>query len=246
MKRRVALPIAVVASALLSSAAMSAEPRAVIELFTSQGCSSCPPADKLAGELAQDPSLLVMSLPIDYWDYLGWKDTLANPGHTNRQRAYSQGARRPRGLHAASRRQRDGAGARQRSLRDRERRSSSTAKHAGTLSLPVAVSVANDQISVNVPADKGKVTKGEIWLCPITKNVPVTVGKGENSGHTITYHNVVRKWIKLGEWTGAARSFTLPVHELGDDEAEQVAVIIQAGSKEAPGAMLGANVAALK
>ena len=84
MKRRVALPIAVIASALLSSAAMGAEPRAVVELFTSQGCSSCPPADKLAGELAQDPSLLVMSLPIDYWDYLGWKDTLANPGHTNR------------------------------------------------------------------------------------------------------------------------------------------------------------------
>ena len=90
MKRRVALSIAVVASALLSSAAMGAEPRAVIELFTSQGCSSCPPADKLAGELAQDPSLLVMSLPIDYWDYLGWKDTLANPGHTKRQRAYSK------------------------------------------------------------------------------------------------------------------------------------------------------------
>ena len=62
----------------------------MIELFTSQGCSSCPPADKLAGELAQDPSLLVMSLPIDYWDYLGWKDTLAHPGHTNRQRAYSK------------------------------------------------------------------------------------------------------------------------------------------------------------
>ena len=112
--------------------------------------------------------------------------------------------------------------------------------------LPVTVSVANNQISVNVPADRGKVTKGEIWLCPITKNVPVAVGKGENSGHTITYHNVVRKWIKLGEWTGAARSFTLPVRDLGDDEAEEVAVIIQAGSKEAPGAMLGANVAALK
>ena len=89
MKRRVALPLAVVATTLLSSAAL-AEPRAVIELFTSQGCSSCPPADKLAGELAQDPSLLVMSLPIDYWDYLGWKDTLASPGHTNRQRAYSK------------------------------------------------------------------------------------------------------------------------------------------------------------
>src|SRR5437868_13200923 len=66
-----------------------AEPRAVIELFTSQGCSSCPAADKLLGELAHDPSLLTMSLAVDYWDYLGWKDTLALHGHGTRQRAYA-------------------------------------------------------------------------------------------------------------------------------------------------------------
>src|SRR5580692_11817828 len=66
-----------------------ADPRAVIELFTSQGCSSCPPADKLLGQLAMDPSLIAVSLPIDYWDYLGWKDTLADPRNSDRQRAYS-------------------------------------------------------------------------------------------------------------------------------------------------------------
>ena len=65
------------------------EPRALIELFTSQGCSSCPPADKLLGELAADPSLVALSDPIDYWDYLGWKDTLASPAHSARQRAYA-------------------------------------------------------------------------------------------------------------------------------------------------------------
>src|SRR6202042_2613572 len=58
--------------------AVAAEPRAVIELFTSQGCSSCPPADKVVGELAKDPSVIALSMPIDYWDYLGWKDTLAD------------------------------------------------------------------------------------------------------------------------------------------------------------------------
>src|ERR1700680_3484388 len=68
----------------------SAQPRAVVELFTSQGCSSCPPADKLIGELAGDPSLVVMSIPIDYWDYLGWKDTLASPRNTARQKAYAR------------------------------------------------------------------------------------------------------------------------------------------------------------
>src|SRR5215470_7408521 len=75
-----------------AAAPASAEPRAVIELFTSQGCSSCPAADKLLGELARDPSLVTMSLAVDYWDYLGWKDTLALRGHSDRQRAYA-GAR---------------------------------------------------------------------------------------------------------------------------------------------------------
>src|SRR6516162_6906258 len=67
-----------------------ADPRAVVELFTSQGCSSCPPADKLLGELAKDPDVIAMSMPIDYWDYLGWKDTLADARFSARQRAYSK------------------------------------------------------------------------------------------------------------------------------------------------------------
>src|ERR1700676_3000332 len=67
-----------------------AEPRAVVELFTSQGCSSCPPADKVIGELAKDPSVIALSMPIDYWDYLGWKDTLADARFSARQKAYSQ------------------------------------------------------------------------------------------------------------------------------------------------------------
>src|SRR5260370_18225686 len=89
MQRRVALAAGLgraVAAAIVSA---HAEPRAVVELFTSQGCSSCPPADRLLGELARDPAIVALSLPIDYWDYLGWKDTLANPGHTARQRGYA-------------------------------------------------------------------------------------------------------------------------------------------------------------
>src|ERR1700709_1815121 len=67
-----------------------ADPRAVIELFTSQGCSSCPAADKIIGELPKIPPVTALSLPIDYWDYLGWKDTLADARFTARQKAYSQ------------------------------------------------------------------------------------------------------------------------------------------------------------
>ena len=73
-----------VAGLLIASSALAnaGEPRALLELFTSQGCSSCPAADKLLGELAADPSVVALSVPIDYWDYLGWKDTLASPGHS--------------------------------------------------------------------------------------------------------------------------------------------------------------------
>src|SRR6516225_723159 len=67
-----------------------ADPRAVVELFTSQGCSSCPPADKIIGDLSSDPSIIALSMPIDYWDYLGWKDTLADSRFSARQKAYSK------------------------------------------------------------------------------------------------------------------------------------------------------------
>src|SRR5437763_17082228 len=88
--QRVALPAALAIAAWAAVASASADPRAVVELFTSQGCSSCPPADRLLGELAHDPAIVALSLPIDYWDYLGWKDTLANPRHAARQKAYSK------------------------------------------------------------------------------------------------------------------------------------------------------------
>ena len=105
------------------------------------------------------------------------------------------------------------------------------------------MSVAGDQISVSVPAGKNGAGKGEVWLCPITTNAAVAIGRGENSGSTITYHNVVRRWVKLGDWTGVARTFTLPKQDVAG--ADAVAVLVQSGTKEAPGNMLGASVTAL-
>jgi hypothetical protein len=245
-RRRVALSIAVIASTMVVSVVAHAEPRAVIELFTSQGCSSCPPADKLAGELARDPSLVVMSLPIDYWDYLGWKDTLALPGHGNRQRAYST-ARGDREVYTP---QVVVNGTVHTLGSDKEAIEAAIAnsrKREGTLSLPLSMSVAGDTISISIPAAKGAAAQnGEIWLCPITRDVPVTIGRGENNGHTITYHNVVRRWVKLGDWNGTARTFTVPLRDVTGSGGDAVAVVVQSGSKEAPGTMLGATVAALQ
>jgi hypothetical protein len=241
--RRIALSLAVVASTVAAASTVSAEPRGVIELFTSQGCSSCPAADKLVGELARDPSLIVMSLAIDYWDYLGWKDTLALPGHTNRQRAYSK-ARGDREVYTP---QVVVNGVAQVIGSDKhaiENAVAQTHTQPGTLSVPIGLSVADNQVSVSVPA-AAQTVKGEIWLCPITRNAPVEIARGENSGHTITYHNVVRRWVKLGDWTGAARTYKVPVSDVTAAGGDAVAVVVQAGPKEAPSTMLGAAITAL-
>jgi hypothetical protein len=242
--RGIALSLAVIASSVLAVAA-KAEPRAVIELFTSQGCSSCPPADKLAGELARDPSLIVLSLAIDYWDYLGWKDTNALPGHGTRQRAYAH----LRGDREVYTPQVIVNGVSHVIGSDRAAIDSAiahTRKKAGTMSLPVTLAVADGQVTVTVPASKGEHTKGEIWLCPISTNVPVAIGRGENTGHTVTYHNIVRRWVKLGDWSGSARTVSVPLRDVAGEGIDQMAVMLQAGTKESPGPMLGAAVTPLR
>jgi len=227
-----------------TTATYAGDARAVIELFTSQGCSSCPPADELLGKLAADPSLVAMSLPIDYWDYLGWKDSLAKPGHTARQRAYAA----VRGDRAVYTPQVVVNGAVHVQGSDKaaiERAIGQTRQQSGTLSLPVSLSVQGDHIDVKVPASSDVRAKGEIWLCALTAAVPIAIGRGENRGRTITYHNVVRHWLKLGQWNGAARSVSVPLSDFQADNASSVAVLLQAGDDGAPGRMLGAAIAAL-
>jgi hypothetical protein len=221
-----------------------AEPRAVLELFTSQGCSSCPAADKLLGELAKDPSVVAMSLPIDYWDYLGWKDTLALPTHTQRQRAYarSRGDRQvytPQivvngSVHVLG----SDKGAIERAIEQ-------TRHSSGALSVPIAVTARDGKLTVKVAKAAAPPAKGEVWLCAMARAVPVQVARGENRGRTITYHNVARRWTKLGDWTGEAKTWDLPLKDLDTDGADVAAVVVQDGSSDKPGTMLGAGVAAL-
>jgi hypothetical protein len=231
-----ALVCAVVGS---TAAAVAAETRAVIELFTSQGCSSCPPADQLLGQLAKEPGVVAMSLPIDYWDYLGWKDTLATPGHTARQRAYA-GARGDRAVYTPQVVVNGTVHVQGSDKPAIERAIAQTRQQAGTLSVPVALTMDGGRIHVTVTASPEGRAAAEVWLCPITKNVPVAIGRGENRGQTITYYNVARRWIKLGDWTGTTRSWSLPVSDVDAEQANSVAVLVQAGEASKPGRMLGA------
>jgi hypothetical protein len=237
----------VIASTLLSLplAAIAAEPRAVVELFTSQGCDSCPPADRLAGELAKDPTLIMLSLAVDYWDYIGWKDTLALPGHGNRQRAYSR-SRGDRNVFTPQVVVNGAAQARGSDKGDIDRAIAQSRTQPSVLMVPVSLTLDDGKLTAKVPAGKTGSERADVWLCPIMKTVPVEITRGENKGHTFTYHNVVRRWIKLGEWTGAAQSWSLPVKDFQTDGVDEVAVLVQSGSTAAPGPMLAAGMLALK
>jgi hypothetical protein len=222
-----------------------AEPRAVVELFTSQGCSSCPPADKIVGELAKDPSVIALSMPIDYWDYLGWKDTLADARFTARQKAYShmRGDREvytPQAvvngsLHVVGS---DRAGI--------EGAIDDTRKAKGVMSVPVTMALSGKHINVSVAAGKAtSVSRGEVWICSVSKAVPIAIGRGENRGREITYYNVVRNLLKVGDWNGTADSWTIPLENVAREGVDAAVVYVQDGNRDKPGPMLGAAYTSL-
>ena len=227
-----------------SQAVAGPEPRAVVELFTSQGCSSCPPADKLLGELAKDPSLVVLSLPVDYWDYLGWKDTLALSEHSRRQRAYSQirGDREVYTPQVVVNGNVHAIGSDRAAI---EYAMGKSRHHGEVLTTPIRVSVANGTIAVTATAAKSDVA-AVVWLCAVAREVSVAIGRGENTGRQVTYHNVVRRWIKLGDWKGKSETWSLPVGDLADDSVDAVAVLVQVARKAGAGPVLGAGFASLK
>src|SRR5262245_19482437 len=239
-----AYAVIVVYSAAAPYSLAQAEPRAVIELFTSQGCSSCPPADKLLGELAADPSLVAISVPIDYWDYLGWKDTLADHRNTARQKAYAHA----RGdgqvytpqvvvngsLHVLGS---DKAAIERAIALSRKKRAMS--------SPPITLAMAKGRINVSVADAACGHPAAEVWLCGLAKAVTIAIGRGENKGRTVTYHNVVRRWLKLGDWIGKTNSWSVPTQSIKGDGIDEAAILVQSGTAEKPKAILGATLAAI-
>ncbi len=242
MLRRRLAPAALIAGLLIASCTLAGatELRALVELFTSQGCSSCPAADKLLGELASDPSLVAISLPIDYWDYLGWKDTLASPADTARQRAYA----RVRGDRQVYTPQVVVNGSTHALGSDRnaiERAIVQTDRNAAIMSVPVVMSIGGSKLNVRVESSARDHSGGEVWLCPLAKSVQVRIGRGENRGRTVTYHNVVRRWIKLGDWNGVESTWSVPIANIETDEIDAAAVMVQQGTHDRPGIILGAR-----
>lgn len=198
-----------VAALLLGKAALAADakPLIVVELFTSQGCSSCPPADAALGELGQRDDILALSFHVDYWDYIGWKDPFALPANTARQRDYAKFLGRQyvytpqMVVQGAS----DTTGAQAVELAQR-------LKSAGEMErlTVVLASEGGDRLLVGLPQGAA----GEemaVFLVGFDRSRDTTIKRGENSGRTIRYHHVVREFSQIGTWKGEARELRVPI-----------------------------------
>jgi hypothetical protein len=237
MLRSARLLGALVLMGVAGQIAAAPAPKAVVELFTSQGCSSCPPADLYVGELSSRPDVIALSLPVDYWDYLGWKDTLAQPAFTARQRAYAS-ARGDKQVYTP---QVIVNGMKPIVGSDRARIESLIAKsaHAGALAVPVRVNEARSVVTVEIGQGTGGAA-AEVWLLPIVKAREVAIGRGENTGRTITYVNVVRNMTKLGDWSGKPARFEISRAVALPNDADAYVVLLQVTEDAKPGEIIGA------
>lgn len=218
------------AVAVLAALPASAGERApvVVELFTSQGCNSCPPADKFLAELAQRDDVLALSFHVDYWDYLGWKDTFASKANTHRQKAYRD---RLMGRYVYTPQIIiDGRAEMQGTDRARvtsEIAKSKTLADGGDKAAPSPIRCAkekNRQYVVNLPKRPGA-PKVQVWLVLYDPRHEVQVAKGENSGRTLVYTNVVRNIQQIGEWTGEPMQIVLTADKV--PEGSGAAVLAQ-------------------
>lgn len=203
----------------------------VIELFTSQGCSSCPTADALLHAYAQQPYIIALSLPVDYWDYLGWKDTLASPKFTNRQRAYAEARGDGRvytpqvvvnGLvHTLGSRK-----------SDIDRALAETAERLKNDRVDLVATHNGKTISIEVGAipPTSRMTGGTIWLAVVQPSVDVEIKRGENRGKTVNYVNVVRDLTAVGMWSHKPTSIDLQEAAVLQQEGQRCAVLLQEGT----------------
>jgi len=218
----------------LAAGADTARP-VVVELFTSQGCSSCPPADAILSELAGQPGVLALSFHVDYWDYIGWQDPFASAQYTNRQREYAAtlGLRYVYTPQIVIDGRHDVVGSHRREVTRAIEQSKETARS-------VEVTLEGDNGGrVLLSAGKAPAGGATVWLVTFDDNHDTQVARGENGGRSLHNSNVVREMTTLGTWNGEAKSFPLDFAKARSEGRGGCAVIVQDGRG---GPVLGAAV----
>lgn len=222
----------------LISGAMAAPDRpTVVELYTAQGCGSCLAAETYFQKLAVRDDILALTLPVTYWDYLGWTDTFAKPENDGRQRAYSQAASSseiytPQIVIDGEHRE---IGSDARVIEE------IIAYHVDIRPPTVRIDLRPEPRSIAITIAEGSLPKGvqsaTIWLIQYDPSQQATVTAGENAGKRMNYINVVRQMTPLGLWQGGGKDILLPLRDLRRAGHSGIAVIVQA---EDAGPILGA------
>jgi hypothetical protein len=223
LTRRKALGLGATALAMpfLAKPAFAETSPVLVELFTSQGCSSCPAADQFAGKLMNRPNIMMVSLNVDYWDYLGWKDTLAQPAYTKRQMDYAH-ARGDMDVYTPQmviNGSTHAVGSNQDAV---------AAAIASARSKSPAMTLVVEAFTKNLKVSLPKSISGDatLWAMSIARKVDVKIQRGENSGKVITYNNVVQKLAKLATWSASDTQLIFP----RNPNVENGLLILQSGT----------------
>ncbi|MGQ0662289.1 MAG: DUF1223 domain-containing protein [Pseudomonadota bacterium] len=200
----------------------------VVELFTSQGCNSCPPADAFLGELAARPGILAIGLHVDYWDYIGWKDPYAQPAHTERQRQYAR-ALAQRYVYTPQmvidgRFQDVGSerAAIERLIARAARDQAATSAERPRIDL--RLEGAASEVRVEGGTFRGQAS---VWIAAYDRAHLTAVTRGENRGRRLANYNVVRVWRRLGAFAGSPVALALDLATI-PASCDRVAILVQA------------------
>ena len=210
----------------------------MVELFTSQGCSDCPPADALLGELAKRKDVIALTLPVTYWDMLGWKDTFAGEDNTVRQKAYAKAMGRS-GVYTPQiiiNGAADIVGGR------RDQVIAAIAAHSrDKLNIPITVKTSPKVVQIAIGSDHADAEDADctIWVLHILNHAEVKVGEGENKGRALSYTNIVRDLKAIGLWKGDAVTLNLPRGALSSVPHDGLVVLLQ---RDRHGQIVGATM----
>ncbi|WP_210288069.1 DUF1223 domain-containing protein [Martelella radicis] len=214
-------------------------PLGVLELFTSQGCSSCPPADQAAAEIADQGDIIVLSYHVDYWNYLGWTDTMSSRENTERQYAYGEamgrsGVYTPQAI-LNGREQMIGT-----SSADLNENFDTLAGKGEGLNVPLSTRMQGDEVLIDIGSGAGK---ADVLVVYFKGEEKVAIKEGENKGKTIAYRNIVTDVQTVGMWHGEPTRITLPARVLDPRDSDGCAILLQTTDKAGnPGPILGATL----